>query len=78
MLLILLRFILVFVVSLCWCVGGGDLLLEYRDMDATEVFEDIGHSEEAKDEMKKYVIGVLPKGYLGNVNSAQGSSCSVM
>lgn len=37
--------------------GGHEVLVEKAGSDATEAFDDIGHSNDAKELMKKYVIG---------------------
>ncbi|KAJ1731669.1 hypothetical protein LPJ61_002418 [Coemansia biformis] len=39
--------------------GGEEVILEYAGRDATEAFEDIGHSEDARDMLKDFFIGVL-------------------
>lgn len=39
--------------------GGEEVLLEQAGKDATEAFEDVGHSSDARDMMKKYKIGEL-------------------
>merc|ERR1712100_346671 len=39
--------------------GGDEVLLEMAGQDATEAFEDVGHSESAFSTMESYVIGVL-------------------
>ena len=39
--------------------GGEDILMENSGTDASEPWEDIGHSSEARDKMKKYQIGEL-------------------
>lgn len=39
--------------------GGKDILLENAGKDATEVFENTGHSDEAKDQLQKFIIGVI-------------------
>ena len=39
--------------------GGDEILMSYSGTDATEPWEDIGHSTEARERMKKYVIGEL-------------------
>ncbi|CAH1389897.1 unnamed protein product [Nezara viridula] len=39
--------------------GGEEVLLEQAGRDATEAFEDVGHSSDARDMMKKYKIGEL-------------------
>lgn len=37
--------------------GGVEVLLDNAGKDASECFHDIGHSDDAKDWMKKFVIG---------------------
>lgn len=39
--------------------GGAEVMLEVAGQDATNMFEDIGHSTDARTEMKKYQIGLL-------------------
>eukprot|EP00012_Vannella_robusta_P008534 CAMPEP_0206204830 /NCGR_PEP_ID=MMETSP0166-20121206/13801_1 /ASSEMBLY_ACC=CAM_ASM_000260 /TAXON_ID=95228 /ORGANISM="Vannella robusta, Strain DIVA3 518/3/11/1/6" /LENGTH=416 /DNA_ID=CAMNT_0053624619 /DNA_START=457 /DNA_END=1707 /DNA_ORIENTATION=+ len=39
--------------------GGDDVLLEAAGTDATEEFEDIGHSDDAIEQMEKFVIGIV-------------------
>lgn len=39
--------------------GGEDILFEQGGMDATAAFEDVGHSEEARESLKKYLVGPL-------------------
>uniref|UniRef100_A0A224XZZ2 Cytochrome b5 n=1 Tax=Panstrongylus lignarius TaxID=156445 RepID=A0A224XZZ2_9HEMI len=39
--------------------GGEEVLLEQAGRDATEAFEDVGHSTDARDMMSKYKIGEL-------------------
>ena len=39
--------------------GGAEVLLDVAGGDADEFFEDIGHSNEARQELKKYEIGSL-------------------
>lgn len=39
--------------------GGEEVLLEQSGRDATEAFEDVGHSQDARELMKDYKIGVL-------------------
>jgi cytochrome b involved in lipid metabolism len=39
--------------------GGEEILIENAGDDSTCGFEDVGHSEEAKEMMKKYLIGEL-------------------
>lgn len=39
--------------------GGEEVLLEQAGKDATEQFEDVGHSSDAREMMNKYKIGEL-------------------
>ncbi|CAN0141594.1 unnamed protein product [Discosporangium mesarthrocarpum] len=39
--------------------GGVEVMVEVGGTDATNMFEDIGHSKDARMEMKKYEIGTL-------------------
>ncbi|KAI8890899.1 cytochrome b5 [Backusella circina FSU 941] len=39
--------------------GGEEVLIDEAGKDATEAFEDIGHSDEARDILEKYLIGTL-------------------
>lgn len=39
--------------------GGAEVMLDVAGKDADEFFEDIGHSNDARDELKKHLIGVL-------------------
>lgn len=39
--------------------GGAEVMLDVAGTDADEFFEDIGHSKEAREELKKYLIGTL-------------------
>lgn len=41
--------------------GGEEVLLEQAGKDATEIFEDVSHSADAKDLMKNYLVGELPE-----------------
>lgn len=40
--------------------GGSAILIEVAGTDATEAFEETGHSDEAREELEKYHIGELP------------------
>ncbi|ORZ40837.1 cytochrome b5-like heme/steroid binding domain-containing protein [Catenaria anguillulae PL171] len=42
--------------------GGEEVLLEGAGADSTEGFEDVGHSEDARDLLKKYYVGDLKGG----------------
>lgn len=37
--------------------GGAEVMLDVAGGDADEFFEDIGHSKDAREELKKYLIG---------------------
>jgi cytochrome b involved in lipid metabolism len=37
--------------------GGAEVMLDVAGQDADEFFEDIGHSNDARAELKKYYIG---------------------
>ncbi|CAM9441075.1 unnamed protein product [Scytosiphon promiscuus] len=39
--------------------GGAEVMMEVAGQDATNMFEDIGHSTDARTEMKKFEIGLL-------------------
>uniref|UniRef100_A0A8D8TT14 Cytochrome b5 n=1 Tax=Cacopsylla melanoneura TaxID=428564 RepID=A0A8D8TT14_9HEMI len=39
--------------------GGEEVLLEQNGGDATEVFNDVGHSSDAREIMKKFKVGEL-------------------
>ncbi|ELR12116.1 cytochrome b5 family protein [Acanthamoeba castellanii str. Neff] len=38
---------------------GGDVLLQGAGIDSTELFDDVGHSDEATGMLKQYYIGEL-------------------
>ncbi len=39
--------------------GGEEILIENAGDDSTEAFEDVGHSSDAREMMKDYLIGEL-------------------
>ncbi|KTW25740.1 hypothetical protein T552_03353 [Pneumocystis carinii B80] len=39
--------------------GGEEVLFEVAGQDATESFEDVGHSDEAREILKKLIVGKL-------------------
>ncbi|MGH0123999.1 UNVERIFIED_CONTAM: hypothetical protein FKN15_019273 [Acipenser sinensis] len=62
--------------------GGEEVLLEQAAADATENFEDVGHSTDAREMLKQYFIGELhpddrkkdsSKGVLITTSSSQSS-----
>jgi len=38
--------------------GGDEVLLQEAGKDATDAFEDVGHSDEARDILKTYQVGI--------------------
>jgi len=40
---------------------GGDVIMEGAGIDSTTLFEDIGHSQDAFDQLKDFLIGTLKK-----------------
>lgn len=41
--------------------GGEEVLLDVGGQDATEAFEDVGHSDEAREILEKLLIGNLKR-----------------
>ncbi|QPG94442.1 hypothetical protein C2857_006064 [Epichloe festucae Fl1] len=41
--------------------GGEEVLLDCAGQDATEAFEDVGHSDEARETLDKLQVGVLKR-----------------
>ncbi|OAQ73868.1 cytochrome b5 [Pochonia chlamydosporia 170] len=41
--------------------GGEEVLLDCAGQDATEAFEDVGHSDEARETLDKLLVGVLKR-----------------
>mmetsp|Transcript_22570 Transcript_22570/g.31428 ORF Transcript_22570/g.31428 Transcript_22570/m.31428 type:complete len:142 (-) Transcript_22570:242-667(-) len=54
--------------------GGGDVLLDASGRDATDDFNDVGHSKTAVSYMKKYLIGAFEEGVGGAKASRTGST----
>ena len=50
------------------------MLLEQAGLDCTEAFEDVGHSEEAREMLQQYLVGNLDQSV--SSNSSSNSSCS--
>jgi len=42
--------------------GGEEVMLELAGKDGSESFEDVGHSSDARELMKDYLVGRLPEG----------------
>ena len=47
------------VTNIIFYIGGEEILIEYAGKETTESFNDIGHSQDAKELMKKYHIGTI-------------------
>lgn len=43
------------------CRGGEEVLLEVGGRDATEAFEDVGHSDEAREILDAMIVGNLKR-----------------
>merc|ERR1712004_957614 len=61
--------------------GGEEIMIENAGLDATEAFEDVGHSTDAREMLAEYLIGELQEGYLllspsTNVDCRGGRKCS--
>jgi len=62
--------------------GGEEVLLDVAGQDATEAFEDVGHSDEARETLDKLIIGTLkrqpedpvPKTVAKDTSASSGSS----
>ncbi|KAJ6261300.1 hypothetical protein Dda_3969 [Drechslerella dactyloides] len=52
--------------------GGEEVLLDVGGQDATEAFEDVGHSDEAREILSGYLVGDLKRG----ANDPKPSSAS--
>lgn len=39
--------------------GGPEIMMEFAGKDADDMFEDIGHSSEARTKMKEFLVGSL-------------------
>ncbi|ORX68710.1 cytochrome b5 [Linderina pennispora] len=60
--------------------GGEEVLLEHAGINATEAFEDIGHSEDARELLEQYLIGDLegaPPTSIPRREEADGESTGV-
>lgn len=67
--------------------GGAEVMLDVAGQNADEFFEDIGHSKEAREELKKHLIGTFKvdaatlakmKADADKKKSAQGSNSMLM
>lgn len=41
--------------------GGEEVLLDVAGQDATEAFEDVGHSDEARETLDQLIVGTLKR-----------------
>lgn len=46
---------------LCSHSGGEEVLLDVGGQDATEAFEDVGHSDEARETLEQLLVGTLKR-----------------
>jgi len=56
--------------------GGEEVLLEQAGREATEAFEDVGHSTDARDMMEEYKIGEVKEEDKEKLKSMQQNSMS--
>lgn len=42
--------------------GGEEVMLDVAGQDATEAFEDVGHSDEARETLDQLLVGNLKRG----------------
>ncbi|KAJ1503210.1 hypothetical protein HMI54_008322 [Coelomomyces lativittatus] len=54
--------------------GGEEVILELAGNDATEAFEDVGHSDSAKDLLKTFYVGDLLSEKKEDLKSLEGTS----
>ncbi|GMG01005.1 unnamed protein product [Aspergillus oryzae var. brunneus] len=54
--------------------GGEEVLLDVGGQDATEAFEDVGHSDEAREILDGLLVGNLKRVATTNASSNSGSS----
>lgn len=54
--------------------GGEEVLLDRAGKDATEDFEDVGHSTEARKQLAKFEVGELPPSERAAEGSSDGSA----
>ncbi|KAK5459701.1 hypothetical protein LTS15_003830 [Exophiala xenobiotica] len=57
--------------------GGEEVLVDQGGKDATEAFEDVGHSEDARRILDKLVIGILDKTRYNNAKPATSTVAPV-
>lgn len=49
------------ITHVCLCSGGEEVLLDVAGQDATEAFEDVGHSDEARETLEPLLVGSLKR-----------------
>ena len=54
--------------------GGPEILVDNSGKDASEEYDDIGHSDDATAEMEKYLVGRLKGATLDSLKKSGGSS----
>lgn len=52
--------------------GGEEVLLDHKGTDGSEDFDDVGHSKDAMELMKKYQVGVLTESEKTNKSPKKG------
>ena len=53
--------------------GGEEVLLDVAGQDATEAFEDVGHSDEARETLDSLIVGTLKR----RVSSRSSMNCAI-
>lgn len=57
----------------CDCVGGPEILLQNAGTDATNEFEQVFHSAQARGQLNDYLVGIS-KDYTGPLDAATNQS----
>jgi len=52
--------------------GGEEILMDHKGTDGSEDFDDVGHSKDAMELMKKYHVGMLVESERNNVEPKRG------
>lgn len=58
--------------------GGEEVLLDVAGQDATEAFEDVGHSDEARETLEELKVGTLKRQVRRNPLHAFTASCRLL
>mmetsp|Transcript_16339 Transcript_16339/g.41433 ORF Transcript_16339/g.41433 Transcript_16339/m.41433 type:complete len:129 (+) Transcript_16339:140-526(+) len=53
--------------------GGDQVMIDEAGTDATDAFEDVGHSDDARNQLEKMLVGTLEKGSGAAVAAAPAS-----